>query len=246
MLAEFDLPKGEVYVWRVRLDHPPISHEHLAGVISTEEHRKANAYRFDRLRRRYIVSHGMLRMILGNYLDLEPADIPFGFEPNGKPQLAGSVANGLSFNMAHAQELMLVAVTDGRAVGVDLEFCRPIPEADQIAARYFSTAEYADYQNLDLDDRVNGFYRCWTRKEAFLKATGSGLSFPLDRFRVSLSPREPARLIDVTGDAQMVGQWYLAELRPASGYIAALAVESRTPRVMCWQWSEGRPTRWEC
>ena len=230
---------GQVHVWRVSLDAPAAPKDRLRQTLSADEERKAAGFRFAEDRERYVACRGALRAILARYLHRRPEDFCFSYNPEGKPFLAGDCgAERLRFNVAHADGLALVALAREREVGVDLERVRAI-EAEEIAERFFSAAEVAVLRGLPADRRVDAFFRCWTRKEAYLKATGKGLSGGLDQFDVSLAPGEPAALLAHRGAPAEVGRWRLRELAPAPGYAGALAVEGPSPSVWCGDW-DGR------
>jgi 4'-phosphopantetheinyl transferase len=185
-----------VHVWRVALDVSTAQVERLRRLLSSDESQRADRFHLARDRRRFIVARGLLRLILSRYLQLHPSTLQFAYTAFGKPFLAqGTEGELLNFNVSHSDELALIACTRGRAIGVDIESIRPTIEYEQIAARYFSPTEYAHLCTLPLELRVRAFFRCWTRKEAYIKAHGAGLSVPLDRFAVSLVPGEPARLL---------------------------------------------------
>ena len=149
----------------------------------------------------------------------------------------GRDTGGLRFNLAHSHKLALCAVTWGREVGIDLEYARADLADERIAERFFSTQEVAALRALPKDVRLQAFFNCWTRKEAYVKARGEGLSMPLDQFDVSLVPGEPAALVSTPTDPQEVSRWTLQEISPAPGYVAALAVEGRDWVLKRWQWS---------
>ncbi len=215
------------------LDAPPAPKDRLRQTLAADEERRAAGFRFPRDRERYVVGRGALRAVLGQYLRRRPEDIRFSYNAEGKPALAGEFsAERLRFNVAHADGLALVAVAREREVGVDLEKVRAI-EVEEIAERFFSAAEVAVLRGLPADRRVDAFFRCWTRKEAYLKATGKGLSGGLDQFDVSLAPGEPAALLAHRGAPAEAGRWQLRELAPAPGYVGALAVEGPSPAVWC-------------
>lgn len=199
-------------------------------------------FRFERDRRRFIVGRGVLRTILGRYLGVEPDKVQFRYSPRGKPYLAERFDSyGLRFNLAHSHELALYAFTRDREIGVDLEYVRPMPDAVEIATRFFSTRENAVFRVLPKSQELEAFYNCWTRKEAYLKATGDGLARPLDQFAVSLTPGEPARLLHVEKDLlQEIARWSFQALKPAFSYVAAVAVEGHDWRLVCWQWTWSR------
>lgn len=212
---------GEVHLWRIALDAPAD-----AGEISAEERERAARLRFERDRRRFVAAHAALRRILGGYLGVPAAAVEFAYGRHGKPSLAGRAA--LHFNLSHSEELALLAVTEIGAVGVDVERERMIEL--EIADRYFAAGEVAALRALPADERQAAFFRCWTRKEAYLKARGEGVLLPLDGFEVSLARDQP-RLARVMADAEEAGRWQIVHLEPAPGYVAALAM-----RATGWPW----------
>lgn len=230
------LRPGEVHVWRAWLECPAEQRALLADSLSTAERDRAGRFHSEADRDRFVVARGGLRAILGHYLGVAAAEIHLSYGPHGKPHLAQS-AHGLDlrFNLAHSHNLALYAFTAGCDLGVDLEAIRPLADADDIAARFFSARERAAYLALPAAERLEAFYRGWVRKEAYLKALGDGLARPLAGFSVSLGPGEPARLLEVEGDPAETERWSLAALDPAPGYAAALAVEGQPLRLVCWQ-----------
>lgn len=227
------LPDDEVHIWRAWLDQPSEVVQELHEVLDGDERGRAERFRFERDRRRFVVGRGRLRLILGRYLSAAPADLRFAYGAHGKPTVAGA-ADGrpLCFNVSHSDALAVYAVTRGRQLGVDVEAVRPMPDAEQLAARFFSPRENAAWRALGPGDKPAAFFRCWTRKEAFLKATGQGLAQPLDAFDVTLAPEAPARLLYVAGDPEAAARWTLRDLAPAAGYVAALAVEGQGWRLV--------------
>lgn len=226
-----------VHVWRASLEQPAARVHQLVQTLSDDERIRAERFRFDRDWRRFIVGRGVLRTILGHYLGVEPGQLQFRYGSRGKPYLAGEFGNcALQFNLAHSHELALYAFTYGREIGIDLEYIRSMPDAEQIGARFFSMRENAALGVFPRSQKLEAFFNCWTRKEAYLKATGDGLARPLDQFDVSLSPGEPARLLHVEGDVQETARWSLQALAPACGYVATLAVEGHDWHLACWQW----------
>jgi len=229
----------EVHVWHVSLDLPVSQIQRLGQTLSEEERRRAERYRFQKDRTRFIVSHGVLRTILGRYLKTKPGRVRFCCNACGKPELAEETGNGaLRFNMSHAHERALYAVTYGRAVGVDIEYIRPDLAEEKIAERFFSPLEVAVLRALPKHMQPRAFLNCWTRKEAYIKARGQGLSMALDRFDMSLTPGAPAALLSVNGDHQEASRWSLRELPVGSDYVAALAVEGQGWLLRCGQWTE--------
>jgi 4'-phosphopantetheinyl transferase len=233
------LPGESVHVWRASLEQVAERVCQLSQTLSYDEMARANRFRFERDQRRFIVARGVLRTILGRYLDIEPGQLQFRYGPYGKPYLAdGLDSYGLRFNLAHSHELALYALGCGREIGIDLEYVRPIPGFGQIAASFFSKRENAVLNTLPRDQELEAFYNCWTRKEAFIKARGEALSLPLDSFDVSMVPGEPASLLRIRGDPEEISHWSLRELMPGPNYVATLVVAGPIWRFRCWQWPE--------
>jgi len=220
-------------VWRIPLEAPGAELPALAALLSPGERARAERFRPPGAWRRFVVAHGWLRRLLGAAVDADPASLEFAAGPWGKPALAGPwAAAGLAFNLSHSHELALLAVTTGRAVGVDLERLRPMPRAAQMAERYFAAPERADLARMaGTAEEAKTFFNCWTRKEAFVKAQGLGLAWPLDSFAVSCLPGEAARLAWCREGPAEAARWQLAELQPGAGYVGALVVEAGPDRA---------------
>lgn len=231
----------EVHVWRARLNQPAEIVKSLLEILSPDEVNRARSFYFEKDRTHFIVSHAALRKIISSYLGAEPKEIRFCFGPQGKPSLTEDCyGNGLSFNMSHAHGLALYAVTREREVGIDLEYIREDFASEEIACRFFSQREIAMLSSLPEAARAEGFFNCWTRKEAYIKAVGQGLSLPLDQFDVSLAPGEPALLLSTRENPQEASRWTLREIAPGEGYAAAVAVEGRDWTLHCWQFPDWR------
>jgi 4'-phosphopantetheinyl transferase len=167
--------------------------------------------------------------------------VVFCYGAHGKPALAGDTgADAIRFNAAHSLGVALYAVTRGREVGIDLEHIRFDLAVMEIAERFFSRREVATLRTLPTEAQRQAFFRCWTRKEAYIKARGEGLSLPLDQFDVSLTPAEPAAVLGTQRDPSETARWSLQELPLAPDYVAALAVEGHGWRLACWQWPDPR------
>jgi 4'-phosphopantetheinyl transferase len=233
------LKSDEVHVWYVALDLTVSRVQSLWHFLSADEQKRAERFRFQKDQNRYIVARGLLRTILGRYLTRAPSQLQFCYTSYGKPALVGESGKyALRFNVSHSLDLALYAITRGRELGVDLERLRPDLIDQRIAERFFSPREVATLRTLPANMRQEAFFACWTRKEAYLKARGEGLTLRLDQFDVSLVPGEPAALLGTNGDPQEALRWSLQELFPRSGYVAALAVEGHDWRLTCWQWPE--------
>jgi 4'-phosphopantetheinyl transferase len=214
----------EVALARLDLDDEAATQE--GEYLTEDEKRRARQFRFPRDRKRFIVSRARLRQLLASRLDASPASIELQYGCRGKPELAGQfAASKLKFNVSHSEDLAVYAFTSGGEVGVDVELIRPLPDADDIATRFFSRAENAAYLALHPRDRPLGFFNCWTRKEAFIKAIGDGLYYPLDAFDVTLAPGAPAQILRVGSTPGRLCGWELASFSPAAGFVAAVVAQ---------------------
>jgi 4'-phosphopantetheinyl transferase len=225
------LARDEVHVWQISLEQPSDVRQSLVRYLSAEEVARAGRFYFERHRRHFIVAHGFMRSLLGRYLEIAPAQVQFTFGAHGKPSLVDQKRD-LRFNLSHTGELALLAVSHGREVGVDIEQIRSLDDAPSIAARFFSAAENRAWLAVPDGQKAVAFFNAWTRKEAFIKALGDGLSYPLDRFDVSLAPGEPACLLRVAGEPEAAARWRIEALKPAPGYAAAVAVAGHNWRLV--------------
>lgn len=203
-------------------------------VLDERERHCAGRFRFDRDRRRYVVSHAALRWFLAGYLDAEPAGLSLETGPQGKPFVAAATHGGLEFNMSHTDGLAALLAARGRSVGVDVERLRTMPDALEIAERYFSGAEVERLRAVPLPHRSEAFLNCWTRKEAFIKAVGEGLQYPLASFEVSLQPGEPGRLVRLGAVSGDECAFPLVDLPAPKGYVAAAAVRDAEIAIERW------------
>lgn len=227
-----ELTAGEIHIWCTSLDQPVSRYQKL---LSDDERIRSERFHFEAHRKRFIVRRGILRMILGCYLSTEPSQLQFCYGKNEKPALADTFSKGkVRFNLSHSEGLALYAFTRDCEIGVDIEHIRDISEMKQIAERFFSARENSVFRALPKSKKKEAFFNCWTRKEAFIKAIGDGLSWPLDGFDVSLVPGEPARLLRIEGDSKTASRWSIQDLKPAFGFAAAFAVKGRIGRVHCW------------
>jgi len=215
----------EVHLWRASLDVAAERVTLLERTLSPDERARAARYRFARDRVRYVVARGTLRAILGRYLDLDPAGLRFVYGPQGKPALAPEHGRELSFNLSHAGDIALCAVTRDRRVGVDVEQVVPDVAGSTVAEHTFSPRDVATLRALPLHEQTAAFFRCWTRKEAYVKALGAGFSLDLTSFDVSLAPGEPPALLATRPDPTEAARWSFHDVDAGPGYVAALAVE---------------------
>jgi 4'-phosphopantetheinyl transferase len=234
-----ELADDEVHVWRASLDLPTSRVESLWQTLGDDEQRRALRFYFKRDRTRFIVRRGLRRAILGCYLARSPASLCFCYNTYGKPALDVSYElEPLSFNVSYTNGLALYVIARNRAIGVDIEYIRKDIEYEAIAEYFFSPAERSVLQALPITLRQTAFFTFWTRKEAYVKAHGEGLSLPLDQFDVTLDPGETGKLPNVNNNPNEAARWSLCDLSPGHGCIAALVVEGCGWRLACWQWPE--------
>lgn len=228
--------RGEegIDVWCAALDLAAEELARLERTLAAEERARAGRFVFERDRERFVAARGLLRQILAAYRGAPPEALRFRYSAKGKPALEDAGA-GLEFNLAHSHGLALYAVAWRRPVGVDVERVREDIDVEGIAGRFFSPKEAAALRAIPQAERVRAFFRCWTRKEALLKAWGEGLPFGLNRFSVSLAARE-ARILETPFTPSESGRWWLYPLEPAPEFVGALAVRGSAARVHCREW----------
>lgn len=228
------LSGDEAHVWRVDLATAADLAERFGGALTPDERERAARFRDVGHRTRFVGVRGWLRALLAEYLGQSPFDLRFRYGSHGKPTLASANPLDLRFNLSHSAEAALVALTRGREVGVDVELRRG--RKLRLAERFFAADEVARLRALPADEQEHAFYRCWTRKEAFVKARGEGLSLALHCFAVAIDPSEPPAILRVDGEAREAERWSVRDLPEISGYAAALVVEGPIRSLRCWQW----------
>lgn len=224
----------EVHVWVAETGGPMDS----AGIaqLSADEHDRADRYRFDRDRRCFMFTRIVTRRLLAGYLgETDPAALVIGYGERGKPHLERP-PRALFFNASHSGEHAAIAITRAGDVGIDIESVDRDVEADQLAARVFSARELAAFEAQPEPTRRAVFFDGWTRKEAFIKATGEGMWRSLQSVDVEIGPGAPVRVLAVDGDEREAACWTLAAFDPAPGYIGAIAVRARAVRVQRLDW----------
>jgi 4'-phosphopantetheinyl transferase len=231
----------DVHIWRASLNLDLAAFQQLESTLSWDERTRARRFIFERDQHSFTVARGILRHLLGRYLKCLPQTIEFSYGPNGKPELGDRHESLARFNLSHSHGAAVFAVALDRRIGVDLELVRTESAKEDIAARYFSAQETDELRNLPAEQRAEGFFLCWTRKEAYIKANGAGLQIPLNSFNVSLSPGQPATLsvnddsgwgiesfdVPVSGEGQ-------------NGYVAALVVEGENYHTTFFTWDRER------
>ncbi len=230
----FQFEAAEVHVWAAALDIPAPGLKQAAACFSPSEMERAARFHFGLHRDRFVAGRSLLRILLGRYLGVVPAAIEFTAGINGKPALAGPFTQcALEFNLAHSENLALLAVTRAGPVGVDVEAARPLDDFVELVERFFSPRERWLFRRLPDDQKPAAFFNLWTRKEAWLKATGEGIAGLLNRVEVSFLPGEQARLLEVPRKLAAGRSWQLCDLSPAVGFVGALALGAAELRVRC-------------
>ena len=222
----------QVHIWKADLQIGPRRLDELISILTADERARAERFHFARDRRRFIARRGYLRRLIARYLGSAPGNVRFSYSAAGKPFLARDCGGDeLSFNMSDSGELAVYAFTlaeTSPAIGIDVEQIEPAVAEERIANHFFSEYEIVALRALPAAEQIQGFFNCWTRKEAYLKATGDGLALPLDHFDVSLIPGEPAELLRAAGGTN-TSDWILQELNVGCRYAAALAIKSSCP-----------------
>ena len=239
-----ELQTDQVHVWRVPLNQNFFRISELRALLSLDERARADRFHFEKDQIQFIEARAALRLLLSRYLNTSPAELKFSFGAQGKPALAnGHSNNDLRFNLSRRDGLALIAITRRREIGVDVELVRVDLPLFEMAEVSFSQSELATLRSLPESLQAAGFYNCWTRKEAYIKARGEGFSFPLKQFDVSLTPGAEARLLEVRrsnsrtiADESEVNRWTLHNLAVRPGYVAALALEGPEANITCQDW----------
>ncbi len=233
---DFVFQANTIHVWAAWLDLSSDTLAQLEVTLAPDEQAKAVRFVFDRDRQAYIESRGILRNLIASYVGLAPETLQFIYNKQGKPSLTFDCGGDwLNFNVTHSGQLALFAFRLCGDVGIDVEFVREVVDINQVAASTFSPAENLAWQTVPTAQRSEAFFNCWTRKEAFIKAVGLGLSYPLANFDVTLHPHKPARFLRIEGE--VVHQWGLVDLCPADGFIGAVAVPTPAFEVELRWWN---------
>jgi 4'-phosphopantetheinyl transferase len=226
------LAPGEIHVWRANLDFESASLRALETTLAPAEQSRADRFRFPQDRSAFIATRGILRELLGKYVSRAPAELVFDYGDRGKPSLHASSDQSIQFNVSRSHDLALLAFAPGQSVGIDVELVRPDFASTEIAQRYFSPQEIDELKSLPPQSLAEGFFLCWTRKEAYVKARGEGMQIPLNSFRVSLTPGQPARL-----ESTDCARWSLHSITPDPRYVGALVVEGKAALIRYWNWN---------
>lgn len=230
--ADFDISTvtmfsaNEVHVWRIHLDQVAPAESRWRSILSSDELARATRFHFVRDRQNFSATRALVRIILASYLDCEPSKIVLVYSEQGRPLISPQHGpSGLQFSVSHSGARALLAFARGRQVGVDVERIRKVINCTSVAQRFFSPAEQKALAAIRDSDLFTAFFRCWTRKEAYIKAHGLGLSMPLCDFDVSIAPGEKKALLATRPNSNEAALWSLCDLDVADGYAAALSVK---------------------
>ncbi len=237
-VESIELPDNEVHVWRASLEIDSAELRRFEGLLANDEKIRAERFIFDRDRNRFIAARGILRCVLGRYLQRPAQGIGFVYGPRGKPAIAEGVSRPpVYFNLSHAHGLAVIGITLKREIGIDVELIRPDFASEEIAKRYFSPKEINGLNALPAERRTEGFFLCWTRKEAYIKAKGDGFHIALDSFDVSLSPDEPAQLSSADES-----RWRIESFIPSivleQRYAGAVVAEGKDWTACYFEWKQ--------
>ncbi len=233
------LAHDEVHVWQAMLDQPRFRREAFRRTLAADEQTRAERFHFAKDHEHFIVARGVLRAILGRYLNRVPGSLSFCYGAHGKPGLAGAVGvDTIRFSVSHSHGAALYALARGREVGIDIERVRNDLPVAELSERFFSRSEAARLRALPVAAQGEAFFRSWTRKEAYIKALGGGLSIPLDRLDVTQAAGQPGTVLAMQRNPSQASRWSVQELPATPGYVAALAVEGEGWRLGCWQWQD--------
>ena len=234
-----ELNSGQVHVWATRLSQAKSEIKELAEVLSPDERSRANRFLFDRDRERFTIARGVLRRLLAQYADLSPEHLQFRYGKHGKPRLHADDTTALEFNLSHAGDWAVYALTTECPVGIDIEQIRPANKYHRLklARRFFSESEFITLAAQPETNVERAFFACWTRKEAYIKLHGRGLSLPLARFSVNVEPDDPARLMATPWLPEDLGLTQMHDLPVVAGYRAALALSMNDcPMIRRFDW----------
>jgi 4'-phosphopantetheinyl transferase len=242
--AYLPLPEDEVHLWRIDLEAIGADESRWQQLLSSDELARASRFHFSRDGQRFVASRALLRTILASYLSTDAKGLKFSYSKKEKPSLGPAhLDSGVTFNVSHSGGIALLAFARRREVGVDIEQVRRDSDLETIARRFFSKHEQEQLAALPGEEKVDAFFRCWTRKEAYIKAIGDGLSLPLSQFDVSLRAGETSALLATRPDGSEAGRWLLEEVQGGPGYMAALCVRGQDWTLNDWSGQMREPHR---
>lgn len=229
---ELNINSQEVHLWKMNLETSSINIQDAMKILNEEETIKAQKFRFEKHQKRFIVARSTLKHILSHYLGISPEKIAFQYGSHGKPKLVDKMNTiQLEFNLSHSEELAIYGITCHHLIGVDVEYLRPMPDAEKLAKRFFCHQEFEKINSLSIIHKNTEFFKLWTAKEAYLKATGKGISGGLDK--VEISTDEPRKFINLPQPNKTT--WKLLSFVPQTNYLAAMAVQENNQITHYWQ-----------
>jgi 4'-phosphopantetheinyl transferase len=223
------LDTTEVHIWQASLDGRPA--DIFESFLSSDELARADRFHFPRDRQHFVVARGLLRNLLAAYLGVNCSELRFSYGAQGKPFLLLDGQAQINFNVSHSNGRAAYAFSRGRELGIDLEYVKDDFDDELVAKRFFSPAEVLALRTVPADMRKQAFFNCWTRKEAYIKARGEGLSMPLDQFDVTLKPGEPVALLNNYREEREVSRWSMESLSAPDGYVGAVVAEGHDWQV---------------
>ena len=233
-----DISTDELHIWHASLEQTTIGLRELEACLSGEESARADRFYSRKDRDAYVVSHGVLHCILSKYLGVDPSSVSFKHDHCGKPCVSPEINSmRLSFNMSHSGNFAVYGIKIDSLIGVDIEYMRPDVDIDSISEYAFTSAEREELGSLCTEERICGFYNCWTRKEALVKAIGRGISISLTDFDVTLSPGVLPRLLRVAGNIDSPENWRIFDINVKDSYAGAVAVIDPGNELKCFQWN---------
>jgi 4'-phosphopantetheinyl transferase len=233
--SPIQLAVGEVHLWRANLNLSPLQVEVGRGLLSTDERERADRMVTQTLQNRRAAAQSILRDVLARYLAISPSRIVFSLGERGKPSVQGS---DLEFNMSHTEDLALIALTRTHPIGVDIEFIKTSKYHESIVEKNYSPQEFAQYQSLPEGEKLEAFFRGWTRKEAYIKAIGLGLYYPLEKFTVDLASKEDRAMLSIEGSTERASTWFLPSFWADEKIIGAVAIEAEIKNWLFYDWKD--------
>lgn len=232
----FQLPNDEIHIWTASLEKTPERRAEFLPILSSDEQARAKRFYFERDRNHYVAGRAILRILLGNYLGVEPARIEFTYGVYGKPDLETALnGRNLQFNLSHSKDQAIYAFNWDQPVGVDIEYIHPMKNMEEIAAQFFTANECEMIHFSPKDQKYESFFKIWTCKEAYLKANGSGLMVPINQVEIFMTPEGKAGLASIGDDLQQTAPWSLKIFTPITGYQAACAIKDHKKQIVYQQ-----------
>ncbi len=230
-VGNINISERDTHIWLLPLELKPNQLTEVKSFLSEDELARAQKFYFDKQRNHYIAIRGLIRKLLGLYLNLNNKKIIFSYNEFGKPFLENRL---VQFNLSHSHKLALFAVNINYELGVDIEWMHRKSNLLEIGERFFSENEFAELKSLPAELQRQGFFNCWTRKESYIKARGKGLAIPLSKFEVSLKPGDPVYLKSTLHDPKAINEWTLYAFDPHTEYTAAMTINTKVTKISFW------------